>query len=158
MYIGSILSVSIYICTIRLIEQLVGKTPNQYHAKCMHFSKMQLVSHCFTAVLYEPISKLNIYKNSTIYLSNARVMFFVFFCKVQELRKPTTVYYIVGLVHMTKMASMPIYGKKNFFSRATGPFAFNLDSSIWDQFYKSYINDDPEMTLTYFTAKSNLVA
>ena len=32
-------------CTIRIIEhlQLLGKTLNQYHAKCMRFSKMQLV-------------------------------------------------------------------------------------------------------------------
>ena len=46
----------------------------------MHFSKMQLVSHCYTAVLFEPISKLFIYKNSIIYLSDCRVtFFFVFF-------------------------------------------------------------------------------
>ena len=46
------------------------------------FSKLQLVSHCYTAVLYEPISKLYIYKNSAAYLSDARVtfVFFFFFC------------------------------------------------------------------------------
>ena len=56
--------------------QLLGKFLNQYHAKCMRFSKMQLVSHCYTAVLYEPISKLYIYKNSAVYLSDCRATFF----------------------------------------------------------------------------------
>ena len=45
----------------------------------MCFSKMQLVSHRYTAVLYEPISKLYIYKTSAVYLSDARVTFFFFF-------------------------------------------------------------------------------
>ena len=36
---------------------------------------VQLVSHCYTAVWYEPISKLYIYKNSVVYLSDARIMF-----------------------------------------------------------------------------------
>ena len=35
---------------------------NQYHTKCMRFSKMQLALHCYTAVLCEPISKLYTYK------------------------------------------------------------------------------------------------
>ena len=74
-------------CTICLIDlQLLGKSLNQYHAKYMHFSKMQLVSHCYTAVLCEPISKLYIYKNSTVYLSDCRVKFS---CTIQELRNPT---------------------------------------------------------------------
>ena len=64
------------ICLIKL--KLLGKTLNQYHAKCMRFSKMQLVSHCYTAVLFEPISKLYIYKNPALYLFDAMVtLFFV---------------------------------------------------------------------------------
>ena len=91
MYIGCILPVSIYMCTIRLIElKLLGKTLNQYHEKCMRFSAMQLVSHCYTAVLYEPISRLKIYKNSAVYLSDVRITLLFFFCKVEELRKPRT--------------------------------------------------------------------
>ena len=40
---------------------------------------MQLVLHCYTAVLYEPISKLYISNNSAVYLSDAKVTFFFFF-------------------------------------------------------------------------------
>ena len=59
------------------------------------------------------------------------------------------------LGHMTKMAAMPIYGKnpsKIFFSRTR--FPRNLVCSIGDS-SPSY--DDPGLTLTYFTARSNLV-
>ena len=49
---------------------------NQYHAKCMHVSKIPLVSKFYTAILYEQISRLYIYKNSAVCLSNCWVMFF----------------------------------------------------------------------------------
>ena len=62
-----------------------------------------------------------------------------------------------GPGHMTKMAAMPIYGK-------------NLKRSLWNQmtlhlgmhhqvleYYQVCSNDDPGLTLTYFTARSNLV-
>ena len=52
--------------------------------------------------------------------------------------------YINGPDHMTKMAATPIYGKnpsKIFFSRTSGQI---------------FINDDSGVTLTYFTARSNL--
>ena len=74
-HIGCVLPVTCVLYDMNL--QWLGKTLNQYHAKCMHFSKMQLVSHCYTAVLYEPISKLYIYKNSAVYLSDARVTVFL---------------------------------------------------------------------------------
>ena len=59
--------------------------------------------------------------------------------------------------HMTKMAAMPIYGKD-----------FNKSSSMADdlgtwyaassaRIIPSLLKDDPELTLTYFTARSNLV-
>ena len=57
--------------------QLLGKNPKQYHAKYMHFSIIQLVPNHYTVVLYEPISRLYIYKISAVYLSNCRVIFFV---------------------------------------------------------------------------------
>ena len=43
---------------------------------------MQLVSHCYTAVLYEPLCKLYIYKTSSVYLCDDSVTFgfFCFFC------------------------------------------------------------------------------
>ena len=62
--------------------------------------------------------------------------------------------------HMTKMAAMPIYGKnpsKIFFSRTGGPIFTKL--GIWHRgllLIIVYINDDPGVTLTYFTARSNL--
>ena len=64
--------------------------------------------------------------------------------------------YINGPGHMTKMAAMPLYGKN----------LKNLLLQNWRaDFHKTwyvllpiivYINDDPGVTLTYFTARSNL--
>ena len=59
---------------------------------------------------------------------------------------------INGPGHMTKMAAMPIYGKnlKNLLLQNQKSY----DIETWHIFY---INDDPGLTLTYFTARSNLV-
>ena len=58
---------------------------------------------------------------------------------------------------MTKMAAMPIYGKnplKIFFSRTNGPISSKLGMKHrWLKHYNVYINRDPEMTLTFFTAR-----
>ena len=68
--------------------------------------------------------------------------------------------YINGPGHMTKMAATPIYGKnpsKIFFSRTGGPIFTKLG-----MLHRGllpiivYINHDPGVTLTYFTARSNL--
>ena len=61
---------------------------------------------------------------------------------------------------MTKMAAMPIYVKnlKKIFSRTRSPMILKL--GMWHRglkLYKVYINGDPGLTLTYFTARSNLV-
>ena len=56
----------------------------------MRFSKMQKVSHCYTAVLYEPISKLHKYKNPAYIFPMLGLRFF---CNVQELRNLTTTHY-----------------------------------------------------------------
>ena len=65
------------------------------------------------------------------------------------------------LSHMTKMAAMPIYGKnpsKIFFSRTGGPIFTKLGMQHWGlQLIIVCSNDDPGLTLTYFTARSNLV-
>ena len=61
---------------------------------------------------------------------------------------------------MTKMAAMPIYGKNplEIFSRTGSPISTKLG-----MYYRglqpiiAYSNDDPRVTLTYFTARSNLV-
>ena len=65
------------------------------------------------------------------------------------------------LGHMTKMASMPIYGKnlsKIFFSGTSWPISMKLGVK-----YRALLLiivcsiDDPGMTLTYLTARSNFV-
>ena len=69
--------------------------------------------------------------------------------------------------HMTKMAVMPIYGKKlkKIFSGTKRPMTLKLGMQHWVlEYYQSKkiryqicSNDDPELTLTYFTPRSNLV-
>ena len=62
--------------------------------------------------------------------------------------------------HMTKMAAIPIYGKtpsKIFFSRTGWPIFTKLGMKHRELLpIIVYINDDPGVTLTYFTARSNL--
>ena len=62
----------------------------------------------------------------------------------------------------TKMAAMPIYGKnlkKIIFSGTKGLMTFKLGMQHWVlEYYQVYLNDDLRLTLTYFTARSNLVS
>ena len=62
---------------------------------------------------------------------------------------------------MTKMAAMPIYGKnfkKIFFSGTKRPMSLKLGMQHRVlKYYRIYLNDDPGLTLTYFTPRSNLV-
>ena len=62
---------------------------------------------------------------------------------------------------MTKMAAMPIYGKSLQKSSSSEPacgFPRNLVCSIGDSCpFLFYTNDDLGVTLTYFTARSDLV-
>ena len=64
------------------------------------------------------------------------------------------------LGHMTKMAATPIYGKnpsKIFFSRTGRPIFTKLGMQHWGlQPIIVCSNDDSGVTLTYFTARSNL--
>ena len=68
--------------------------------------------------------------------------------------------YINSPGHMTNMAAMPIhvYGKnpsKIFFSGTDGLISMKLGMKHrWLKHYNAYINHDPVMTLTYFTARS----
>ena len=66
-----------------------------------------------------------------------------------------------GLGHMTKMSPTPIYGKnpsKIFFSRTKGPVTLWLGMKHWGlRPIIVYSSDDPRLTMTYFTARSNLV-
>ena len=70
--------------------------------------------------------------------------------------------YINNLGHMTKMAAMPIYGKKPsniFFSETNRLISMKLGMKHpWLKYYNVYINHDPVMTLTKFMARSTWVA
>ena len=62
--------------------------------------------------------------------------------------------------HLTKMAAMPIYGKilqKSSFPQPAGRFPRNFVCSIEDSCMPIIVcsNDDPGLTLTYFSARSN---
>ena len=59
---------------------------------------------------------------------------------------------INGPGYMTKMAAMPIYGKNLLQNQKS------YDLETWLKLYKDYINYDPRLTLTFFTARSYWVA
>ena len=70
--------------------------------------------------------------------------------------------YINNLGHMTKMATMPIYGKnpsKIIFSETNRLISRKLGvRHRWLKYSNVYINHDPVMTLTKFMAMSTWVA
>ena len=61
--------------------------------------------------------------------------------------------------HMTKMAAMPIFGKKTskiFFTGTSGPISITLCMKhLGLLLIKVCTVDDPGVTLTYFTVRSN---
>ena len=65
------------------------------------------------------------------------------------------------LCHLTGMAAMPIYGKnlkKILFSGTKRPMTLKVCMQLWVlEYIQICSNDDPELTLTYFTARSNLI-
>ena len=78
--VGCILPVSIYmyLCTIHLTELTVAWQNSKPVQNAGIFSKMQLISNCYKAELYESISKLfYIYKKTAVSLSDCRVTFFL---------------------------------------------------------------------------------
>ena len=63
-----------------------------------------------------------------------------------------------GLCHMTKMAAMPIYGKKSSSLESKSWWPWMLVCSIGCSGTTKFVSiDDQGLTLTYFTARSNLV-
>ena len=62
--------------------------------------------------------------------------------------------YINGPCHMNKMAAMPIYGKKLKNLLLQNQKSYDLET--W-HVTSGYINSALGLTLTYFTARSNLV-
>ena len=62
-----------------------------------------------------------------------------------------------GSGHMTKMAAMPIYGK-NLKESSPEPMTLKLGMQHrMLEYYQFCSNHDPGLTLTYFTAMSNVV-
>ena len=62
--------------------------------------------------------------------------------------------------HMTKMAAMPIYGKNSKKNLLQNRWADSHETwyvALRSPAHHSCSNDDPGVTLTYFTARSNLV-
>ena len=69
--------------------------------------------------------------------------------------------YINNPGHMTKMATMPIYGinPSKIFSGTSGPISKKLGMKHrWLKYYNVYINHDPVMIFAYFKARSTWVA
>ena len=69
--------------------------------------------------------------------------------------------YSNGHGHMTKMATMPIYDKNLKKSSSPEPkrlmtLKLGMQHRVLE-YYQVSSNDDPGLTLTYFTARSNLV-
>ena len=68
--------------------------------------------------------------------------------------------YTNGPGHMTKTAATSLYSKslqKILSYRTSSPIIMKLGMEYYKlKFYTVYINDDPELTLTNFTAMSNL--
>ena len=63
-----------------------------------------------------------------------------------------------GNESLFKRAAMPIYGKKIFSSGTELPMTLKLGMQHWVlKYYQVCTNDEPGLTLTYFTARSNLV-
>ena len=58
-----------------------------------------------------------------------------------------------GPGHMTKMAAMPIYGKN---LKKSSTLKLGMQHRM-PEYYQFYSNNDPGLTLTCFTARSNLV-
>ena len=68
--------------------------------------------------------------------------------------------YSNGPGHMTKMAAMPIYDEnmKKIFSKTKTPMTLKVCMQHWVlEYYQVCSNDDPWLTFTYFSARSNLV-
>ena len=66
---------------------------------------------------------------------------------------------INGPCHMTKMAATPIYGKNRLLQKKKSCMILKLGMKYRGiKLYKVCINDNPWLTLTYFTTRSNLVA
>ena len=65
--------------------------------------------------------------------------------------------YINGPGHTTKMAVTPIYGKNLQKSSPTELIVLKIGMEYYElKLYTVYIIDDPELTLTYFSAMSDL--
>ena len=62
------------------------KELNGFPYKMHVFREMQFVSHCYTVVSCKPMLRHSVYKNLAVYLSGARVRFFL---EIHDLGSPT---------------------------------------------------------------------
>ena len=67
---------------IKSVFKELNGFPYQMHV----FREMQFVSDCYTVVSCQPILRHSVYKNSAVYLSGARVSFFL---EIRDLGSPT---------------------------------------------------------------------
>ena len=110
-------------------------------------------SVCPSSVRRRPFTFSNVFSSETAWPIKAKFY-------VEPPWEGGTKVYINGPGYMTKMAATPIYGKnpsKIFFSKTSRPIFTKLGMYHWGLLpIIVYINDDPGVTLTYFTARSNL--
>ena len=81
---GVIVLIFFNVCVhnIKSVFRELNGVPYQMHV----FREMQFVSHCYTVVSCQSILKHSVYKNSAVYLSGARVRFFL---EIRDLGSPT---------------------------------------------------------------------
>ena len=107
-----------------------------------------------SVVVVRPFTFLNIFSSETTWPIKAKFY-------VEPPWEGGTKVCINGPGHMTKMAAMPIFGKnlkKSYSPGPAGRFPRNLVFMLHRGLLPIivYINDDPGVTLTYLTARSNL--
>ena len=89
----------------------VFKELNGFPYKMQVFCELQFVSPCCTVVSSKPILRHSVYKNSAVYLSGARVRFFL---EIRDSGSPTIVYlhfylYSIILSKMFNNMTIPFF-------------------------------------------------
>ena len=111
--------------------------------------------------LLDLVPRLCTYKKSNRIFSETTVPIWTLLCMQAFRYKEMKIWRNVA-GHMTKMAATPIHvinPSKIFFSGTCGPISTKLGMWHWGlQVIIVCSNDEPGLTLTYFTARSNLVA
>ena len=80
---------NVWLHNIKSVFKELNGVPYQMHV----FREMQFVSHYNTVVPCQPILRHSVYKNSAVYLSGARVRFFL---EIRDLGSPTNNDFIIS--------------------------------------------------------------